>query len=302
MALPRVIEEQAKLADDLIAKTASQETAPVAQEQPPAAPAPAADTPPEVRPPAMPDAEHKDYEQRYRVLQGKYNAEVVRVQHENKRLNGELDALRAEIAALKEKISAAEETTKLGDIKPEEVEQYGEEFVNFVQRVARAQVPNTIDMQAVEQRLKPVEEVAVRAAKNEFFRSLSAAAPNWESLNTDARFLDWLAEEDPLTGVQRQILFDDAYRRLDVNRCAAFFNAFGGDSVGAANTALPSVREQVVPKTGSPPVPQPPTKRVWTQKEVSDFYDRVRRNEISAEEAARIEQDIFTAQREKRIR
>jgi hypothetical protein len=328
MPIPKAIEEQARKADELMGqgKTGSEATPP-AQPAPPApTPANVATTPqpasqPNVQPtaqptaepapvaqPAMPEAQPANWEQKYRVLQGKYSAEVVRVQRdaraageENAQLKARLNDLESEIAQLK-----SAPAPRAPEITPEEREQYGEEFVNFVAKVAQANTPKapSFDMSAVEDRLRPVEEVAVKAARATFFQDLTPLAPSWQALNTDPGFLAWLADADPLTGMQRQVLFDDAYGKLDVHRVAAFFTAYGGQSVGAVPNGLPTMEEQVGPASGgnTPPPPVPGQKRIWGRGEIAAFYEQVRRRQLTTEEAARTEAEIQAAQREGRVR
>jgi len=304
MALPKAVEEASRRADEFYAKQAGTQQAPAQVEQ--KAPEPevkAPEKPEEIGRPAIPDApESKDYQQMYRVLQGKYNHEVPRLQSELKQLRGELTAAMEEIGKLKSqpKPEAPSPAVPTG-IKPEELEQYGPEFIDMMRRVARSEVPQPVktDTSNLEQRVQTAEEVARVAVQRQFFADLTKAVPDWEQKNTDDGFLRWLDEVDPMTGSPRQSVFDDAYARLDVNRVAAFFKAYGGN-VGAAPSGMPPSMATPSTMRGQTDVPQ--GKKIWRQKEIAEFYSNLRGGLITAEDAARTETEIFAAQNEGRIR
>ena len=50
-------------------------------------------------------------------------------------------------------------------------------------------------------------------------------APDWETLNKDPGFLKWLSEMDPLTGVERKRMLNDAVATFGGQRVASFFTA-----------------------------------------------------------------------------
>jgi hypothetical protein len=158
-----------------------------------------------------------------------------------------------------------------------------------------------VDTSQLEQRVARNEEIASAALRRQFFNDLTDKVQNWEQLNTDAGFLKWLDSVDPLTGTTRQVLFDDAYDRLDLNRVAAFFTAYGGN-VGAAPRGTAPPQSMVTPTTmrGSNDVPQ--GKKVWTQQQIGQFYNDMRAGRINPEDAARTEHEIFAAQNEGRVR
>jgi hypothetical protein len=242
----------------------------------------------------------------YRVLQGKYNHEVPRLTDENKKLKGELQTLKTQVEELSQRMTAQPPTPAPAAVRPEELEQYGPEFIGLVERVARSVVPTApaaaqkVDPN-LEDRLARAEETSQAALRRQFFNDLTAAVPQWETLNTDTGFLKWLDQVDEGSGATRQSLFDDAAARFDVKRVAFFFKSYGGN-VGVASNGAPPANEQVTPVTmrGQPDVPS--TKRIWNRGEIQAFFRNVREGRISPEDAARVEQDIFAAQSEGRVR
>lgn len=247
--------------------------------------------------PKFPDADPNDksWEQKYKVLANKYSAEVPRYA-------AEIRSLKAEIADLKktaeQKPAPARQVETL--VKPEEVEEYGEKFVDFVKRAAKEVVPS--DVEELRSTVNELRNTNTQLERKRFFDELVGLSPSWESLNTDKEFLDWLGELDPYTGQQRQSLFDDAYAKLDAWRVANFFNSYNeGVQKKEPPAPKPSLANQVVPKTNGK-TPPPQGKKIYNNAEVARFYDDLRRNKYSREEAQRIEQDIFAAQVEGRLR
>lgn len=211
--------------------------------------------------------------------------------------------MKDQVADLQQKLREAESkpaaSTDVG-VKPEEVEQYGKDFIDMVQRVARNATPG-VD-QNLQEQVKEVTEQQRKVARQQFFDQLGREAPQWESLNTDEGFLAYLGGLDPYTGRPRQDLFDDAYEKLDAWRIANFFNSYNESRRLEPEPSKPSLADQVVPSANKAAPKPPPAKRAWTTAEVARFYDELRRGVHTQEEAARIEQDIFAAQKEGRLR
>jgi hypothetical protein len=308
MPLPQAVEEANRRAEELMARQ---------QQGTPDQPAPEQQAQPQVQPQQQAEAaepapiipaieggpEPAQWEQKYRVLQGKYRAEVVRVQDDNRTLRSRVQELEAENGELKSKPQAQATAPQIkDDLRKKYAEKYGDEFATDIAELMAQSAPAPqVDLKAVEQRLAAQEEVVAQTAKQTFFGSLTERAPQWKTLNTDDGFLTWLRDEDPLTGVSRQTLFDSAAKSLDVDRVARFFTTYSGQSVGAASQR-DTRDEHVVPSTASNnPAPVPPGK-AWNRQMVAQFYADVRTGRITQEQAAVIEQDIYAAQREGRLR
>lgn len=315
MALPRAVIEANERADALIAQRNQQGTPPAAapaaapqapQQQAPAEPAATQEATPPAAPaaPAQTPAFESTWEQRFKVLDGKYRAEVPR-------LHSEIKDLKASVTTLQEQLAAAKQTpAPRADFTAEEREQFGDELLNVVARVAAAQAPAApaaaqVDLAPVTDRMQKLERFVAETAEDGFFRKLGERVKHWEAQNTDAGFVKWLSEVDPLTGRVRQDLFNEAYDALNVDRITAFFTAYPYQSpVARTESSVPSLDSQVAPDVSRASPPTPPGQKIWTRAEVQAYYNDVRRGVYAAnpDEQARIEQDIFAAQREKRIR
>lgn len=258
---------------------------------------PPAENAPDAPKPKFPDADPNDpsWEQKYKVIANKYSAEVPRYA-------AEIRSLKAEIESLKQRLSTPQQPAQSASsqIKPEEIEEYGEKFVDFVKRAAQEAVP--ADVETLKQSVEEVRKTQGALERKRFFEELGGLSTTWQSLNEDKGFLEWLGELDPYTGAQRQQLFDDAYEKLDAWRVANFFNAYSdGMPKQEPPPPKPSLETQVTPKVTGRTAP-PQGKKIYTHADVARFYDDLRRGKYSQDEAAKIEQDIFAAQAEGRFR
>lgn len=240
--------------------------------------------------------EDEKWEQRYRVLHGKYNAEVPRLNAAMKEREAELAALRGEVEALKK------QKEKLSLVKPEEVQEFGEPLVDLIRRAAREEVAGKDqEIEALKSELKSLRSTSEQSVESSFYERLAQAVPEWMTINDDPEFHSWLAEHDEFTGYQRQQLLSDAEKRKDAVRVARFFDAFKKTKTKTEVAAANSLESQVAPVSTRTEAP-PAGKKIWTRGEIADFYARDRRGEYSEEQSAVIDKEIQAAVKENRVR
>ena len=291
--LPRAVIAAEKRADEILQEIEKQSQMeqmpqPSVESQEPPTPQPTIDSPP---PP-----QEESWEHRFKVLQGKYNAEVPRFAHENKDLKGRLQSLEDQLEEMKN-VKPPELL-----VRPEEIEQYGEGLIDVARRVAREELASKDAMIAkLKTEIDSVKSVQSHVVQDSFFRSLTEMVPDWEALNADANFLNWLDGVDDLTGETRQSLLGRAEQQRDPVRAAKFFNTFKKTSQSWAAQSAASMEQQIVPPTNQAPS-TPQSKKIWTRAEITTFYDRVRRGTITDADAFAIEADIASASVEGRIR
>lgn len=349
-ALPAAVQKQIDKANELAAQIypkdpKGEEGAPADAPVPAAeAPPPAASAPPAVVPPPpapvvakLPDS---DWEQKYKVLQGKYNAEVPRLQSQAREqqtliagLQSQVTGTQALLASLNQgpaRAPAAQDGVPLSAVhklvKDEEVAEYGADLVDLMRRVATETVGPQIDRrlqpvtQQVEKSMKAADAAAkgaVEIAQEKVHVLLDSQVPNWLELNKDENFLAWLDQVDPYAGVNRGALLQQAYNRHDGPRVVAFFKGFLNENATVMPPALPTsvpetpaknLEDLVAPGTvraGSTAGAQDgASKRNWTRADIAKFYrDKSDGKYDKAQKRAEaLEEDIFAAQREGRIR
>lgn len=308
-------------------------TPPAASGTPPAAGAPPAGEPPK-----------EGWEQKYKVLQGKYNAEVPRLQNQVRDQNTQLQSFQSQLTAtqnLLASLSAQREpapsasqpatppaATKL--VKDEEVKEFGADLIDVIRRAAREEMSGLLPeidrrvapvAQRVNQVAQATQDVGQRVAQNDqqsVLAALATAVPNWQEMNEDPGFLEWLDQVDPFSGAQRGALLKQAYKAHDGPRVVAFFNGYLKEHAAVTPPAAPKVPaaapapqrnlEQFVapgtPKTGAASTQDGSGKRVWSRAEIGQFYSDVQAGRFKGtkEQRKQVETDIFAAQREGRIR
>lgn len=303
--VPRAVLEAEERAERLHQELIARQQQP--GENPPADPPPGENPPadpPQNQEPPQPNSDSQtppapqgddNWEHRFKVLQGKYNSEVPRFANELKELKARLEQLSSENEQLK-----AKPPEPL--VKPEEIEEYGPGLVDLARRIAKEEMmAKDAEINRLKTQIQSLSEATSNTVTNDFFRSLSAIVPDWEKLNEDPGFLKWLEEFDELTGEQRLSLLGKAEAAKDAVRAAKFFTAYKKTSQTWAANSAQSLENQLVPPTNRTPE-TPPSKKIWTRAEISEFYSRLRRGAVSDKDAIAIEADITAASIEGRIR
>jgi hypothetical protein len=276
------------------------------------------------------DPNSETYAQRWRTLQGQYNAEVPRLRAANKDMQTRVAQLEQLLASLQNTqpaapVAAPQSGQKL--VTDDDVAEYGES-IDMMRKVTREEVGSLLgkisQLESTIQHLTTsvsgsvipqVQRVAQQqaaSAEERFWSSLAQRVPNWQQINNDQDFQSWLLEIDPLTNTSRQTHLEIAQRDLDVNRVTAFFNAFTAASGKFApqanaqpNRSASELERQIAPgrSRGASGAPVGQTSKSYTPDDIKKFFNDVRAGKYKGRETERdrIERDIFAAQREGRI-
>ena len=264
--------------------------------------------------------------QRYKTLQGMYNAEVPRLHAERRELSDRVNQLEQLLSTMQQQPNKPEESIpeepapKL--VTDADVEEYGES-IEVMRRVSKEEtLAAQKKLEALEKQIESlqsnviprVEQVAasqVKTSEQAFWSELSTTVPDWRDMNDNQDFQNWLLEIDPLTGISRQTYLEYAQRNLDVGRVSNFFNTWKENNGGVSNAqpnrkaqASTELERQVSPgKSKSTGKPQSNSGKTYSTDDIKSFFDDVRKGNYrnKEEERDRIERDIFAAQREGRI-
>lgn len=334
MPLPKSIQRQAEAADEVAARIANADTnqllldpetgMPLTQSAPAVA---QVETPPAPQPPA------EDFEQKYRSIKGKYDAEIPVLRNQAATFERINQTLGAQVASLTEQLQTLQRQREATPavVAPataataKDVETFGSDLIDLITRIAGNQAaavtqqlaPHFDQLKGAVERTKS-EVVDVKANQQQTERALyeqrlTAAVPNWRETNTTQEFLSWLAEFDPVLGKTRQAAVSEAYDAFDAPRTAAFLHAYEAHqrSLTPSRQLTPQeeLARQVSPRTSQPsnaPVSETPATatRIWTQAEISAFYTAAIQGKYKADPATkqRIEQEIDQAVSEGRVR
>ena len=215
-------------------------------------------------------------------------------------------------------------------LSPQEVSEYGEEFLDVVGKKAQEAATPLVsslkqEINELRQQLGHVGGSIAQNARERMFGQLDESIEGWRDINKDPRFLQWLALPDTYSGAIRHNLLKAAWERNDTPRAAAFFKGFLAEeaAVDPARGNLPNGSQgpgysQNNQRTnGKVPLDTfaapgraksaagniPAEKPLITRSQISNFYaqcaaGKYRGNE---QEKSRLERMIFDAHAEGRI-
>ena len=244
-----------------------------------------------------PEAQKKrnDWKKKYQTLSGKYSAEVPRMAAEIKELKAREKRREEEHKRLLERKKAEPL------VKKEEVEEYGEGLIDVVRRAAREELAGRD--QTIESLKSEIDNLKGASAKTEeigFYQHLSNKHPDWQSINEDSKFHQWLDEPDTFSGKRRQDLLTEAEQDRDAQKIANIFSAYKKTLNIAEANANEGLEKQVVPERAAA-ASAPPGKRLWTRNDINKFYYELRRGSIPEKQALAIEKEIQSAITEGRV-
>lgn len=311
----RQMEEAEALEKQLYSQQAPEEGKTVEPEAAQPEPAP---TPEPVEVVAAPEPEvrkedEETYQQRYRVLQSKYDAEVPRLHAQLREATAQIQSLFGEV----EKLRAVkpEPQTPAEPEKDNDAETFGEDLTEAIDRRAKRMAQAMVDqatapmkeyISRLEAKLGVVNEQVVESAQDRFYNALAKLAPEWETINADQGFLNWLGEVDPVYGVPRQAALDAGANALDAQRAANVFNAYKALTSKQVQTQQTKERRQelerqVAPSSARGAASTPTQGKHWTRAEFEHAYDPRTIRELGQEKALQLQAEADLAYAEGRV-
>lgn len=321
MALPKQVEAQLKEIEAIekqLAQGQDPQPAPADPVDPapakptePADPKPADPAPKPVEPtpaPADPVAEEK-WEQKYKTLKGMYDAEVPR-------LHAELRDLKATVESLRK----ATETKPAEPTKPaapeklvtdEDVAAFGQDLIEVQRKVARevaAEFRKDIDELRAENATlrEQLTKTGSQVVEASFEQRLHRLVPDFDVVNADPKWIEWLNEVDPLLRGPRKMVAQDAFNRGDAEAVADYVKLFKKTTAPVEPT--PQVAEelerQIQPTRSATSAQTPsPKGKVYTTGDIDKMFQKVAQlgNQGKVEEARKLEAEIDAAYMEGRV-
>jgi hypothetical protein len=319
MSLPRAVQQQVEEADALVAQMngtqpvnpdTGEPIVPASQPAPDPQPQPISQEPDPK--PAVPD---ETWEQRYHSLKGKFDAEVPRLYAQVREMNDQIKTLIAENAVAKVQPAQPDPVSTKTLITEQDKEAFGSDLLDLIDRATEQKLTGSRHLEAqlraeideLKGKLGTVSERQVVSDTDRYESALNNAVPDWQALNVDQGFLNWLAEVDPVYGMPRQYALNNAYEAKDALRTATIFNQYKKTLAPATpqSNGNKELQRQVAPtRSRTSPAPTNPNmdKRVYSQQDIDAFYTEWRRGFIDEAEAVQIEKDIHAATVEGRIR
>ncbi len=280
MAVPKAVQKQADEAKRIQQEIIDKRSKPSDVTDPPAI----------VEPP-------DDWEKRYKGMQKTFDKTVTGLRDDNEGLNSRNAELEAKLEEAQIKEPAVQEPV----FSEEEIKEYGEDFLKMVARVGASRTASPEGeiagkLDSLNNRFDGLEKNQFKTAEDKFFAELDRVVPSWEDINKRDGFKNWLAEDMPLTGRQRQSFLDEAHARLDAPAAIGFFTAWLGGSTETHDLdTVPAPHELVVGEVDTD---------IITQQDIKNFYEELKLGKWKGreDEARQNELKIFKAQRENRIK
>lgn len=238
-----------------------------------------------------------DWEHKFNVLQGKYNAEVPRLnqdlhylRNENLKLQEQIDELK-QVQVKEDKEPALPDMT---DIRDELGDGAADVFAK--QQETIAQLSKKLD--EMNQQVGDMGKTSQQSAEQLFYSTLEQRVPDWKTINSNQKFLNWLNETDSFSGKTRQLLMNEAASLSDVKRVAMFFSNWKDLNPKSDK----QIEKAISPNTNrrSTPVND---KKIYSPADIKRFYDDVAQGKYrnDQDKMKKIDADIMRAQGEGRI-
>lgn len=242
-----------------------------------------------------------NWEQKYKVIEGKYRAEQRRSREQIGQLQHTVNTLAAQRAtpapqpAPPAAPQTPEERAVSAGLTKKELEEYGPELVDMIMRVAtNLTAPQIRALANEQQRLAGVVNTSAqgfqRSAREMLYEHLVDKVPDWEDVNKSDEFLDWLNEVDLFSGFSRKAGLMQAFEQNDAQRVTQMFKAFKAEDERARSTARTPLVDPVTliapgqPASGSSaPAPAGNGGELIHEQEIGDFFNAVRMGKIKGE-------------------
>lgn len=176
---------------------------------------------------------------------------------------------------------------------PEEIERFGQDQCEAMARAAikaaRQQAKALFDAEVkpLQDKAKESRTQAQETKEAEFWEKLAEHHPDWEDVNKTTDWQEWLAQDDPSSGLQRQDILDRHRGALNAIGVAKMFADF---KKGKDRPTPPVAASRSAGGGGQDgPTNNAPAKGYPTPGESRDYFKRAKLNKVSDKERAEFE-------------
>ena len=321
MALPKQVEAQLKELEKIEQQIADSQkpadpapTPAPAEPTPEPTPAPAEPTPVEPTPaPTEPVVAEETWQQKYKTLKGMYDAEVPRLHADMRDLKAQVESLRK--AAEAKPAEPVKPATPEKLVTDADVEAFGSDLIEVQRKVARevaAEFRGELDaIKAENDKLREqLTSTGTQVSEASFEQRLHRLVPDFEQINVDPKWIEWLNEVDPLLRGPRMSVAQEAFNQGDAAGIAHYVSMFKATLAPAAPVEPPSSKaeelaRQVQPtRSATSTVPTSQQGKVYSDMDIQKMFRRA--IEMSAkglnEDARKLEAEIDLAYKEGRVK
>jgi hypothetical protein len=250
-------------------------------------PEPAAEPVEYAEPAAAPEA--GDWEHKYQVLRGKYDAEVPRAIDEARYWRDRCDQIQA-LLDVQQRQPPAEEA-------PPAINQ---ELTDFLGEDAAKAVAKLLDQQKreLEAKFGQVESLSRQSAEGAFWTQVRQAFPNYGEMQNDSALNQWLNGAWPGSRQTRLQQAQALAQALDAEGFIGLLQAYAPGQA-PVKPAMPGPTPRRAAGSGTPP----PAKQSYSPADLEGFGSRIMnlKSQGRWQEAANLEKEFDAVVREKRI-
>lgn len=218
-----------------------------------------------------------DFEQKYNTLQGKYNAEIPRLQTQIVDLGSRLtDVLSTPPVPAEPEIPEGPAHARY--LEEEELGEYGEDILDMQGRMAKGVAEGVIEsrLQPLLNRIDYLESMVLSNSSQGFWSQVEQEIPGARQINdNDQGWFEFLETVEPHSGVQYKELGERAYNENNVSRMVTILQAYGAGSQDAPakkKKKSPPVKPGKVASSKSVSS-KGAAKPMFKESEVEQFYD-----------------------------
>lgn len=255
-----------------------------------------------------------EFEQKYKTLRGKYDAEVPRLHQQVRDLNGKLDELAKSMEAKPKPPTKSKE--KVSYVTDADRAEFGEELIDVQRRVA--QEVSQEYTERMEQQDAVIQKLQEQLAKTgndvgemSFTQRLHSVVPDFAEIDNDERWVAWLNEHDPMLRGPRRDQAAAAFQAGDVEAVLHYVNLFK-ESIAQPEPAPRDQRQselekQVAPNRSANSVRTQSANqnsKLYSSKEVDNAWTKVRALNTKGKyaDAEKLEAELTAAYMEGRVR
>jgi hypothetical protein len=263
-----------------------------------------------------PDEEGKVWKQKYKTLQGMYDAEVPRLHQQVKDLTSKLDDLVSQVKASDKAVEEAKEQAKHEQLQnlvtDEDRQEFGDDLIAISRKIAREESAELYkQLEAVQsennQLREMLEQTGSKVTQTSFEQELHRLVPDFVQVNTDPNWIKWLDEHDPLLRAPRRVVAEKSFSEGDADSVAHFVNLFKNsqqEADPAKQVVDKEIESQIQPSksTSSPSTPAPKGK-TYTNDQIRAMFVKITHMQKAgkSDEARKLEAEIDAAYMEGRV-
>lgn len=253
-----------------------------------------------------------EFQQKYKTLKGKYDAEVPRLHQQIRELTDQMKALKeAQDAAKKAEAEKPKERVSL--VTDADREEFGEELIDVQRRIA------TEVAQEYEDRFEKQEEL-IKALQDQlqntgnqigemnFGQKLRQLVPDFDQIDADERWMEWLNEYEPMLNGPRRDVAQNAFNTGDAETVAHYVKLFKQSLSEAPepvkDTRQAELEKQVSPSRSVSMQKADQSKKIYSEREIAGAWTRIRNLNTKGQfdEASKLEAEITSAYLEGRVK